>query len=195
MDMVLLLQYPRNMSAGPFHIKMSPSECKPGVVVWCLFSFLFLTISSSISCQAVSSTRRSAWGKFYLFIGLLSMWRNWFIHKKTICCAIYSWKVNPPRGKPTAGSKPRGDAKLGGWLKILLPWMFWLKNVLKIFPINAILTNWQNIPTDKKYGLLNIIVCADQHLEEKSTGSVCSTRGLLGAPGSREGCNPLGLKI
>ena len=68
-------------------------------------------------------------------------------------------------------------------------------NVLKIFPINAILTNWQNIPTDKKYGLLNIIVCADQHLEEKSTGSVCSTRGLLGAPGSREGCNPLGWKI
>ena len=155
------------------------------------FSFLFLTISSSISCQAVSSTRRSAWGKFYLFIGPLIKSVNVHVtelaHTKKTICVIDSWKVNPPRGKPTAGSKPRGDAKLGGWLKILLPWMFWLKNVLKIFPINAILT--------KKYGLLNIIVCADQHLEEKSTGSVCSTRGLLGAPGSREGCNPFGLKI
>ena len=96
-----------------------------------LFFFL-LTISSSISCQAVSSTRRSAWGKFYLFIGPLIKSVNVHVtelaHTKKTICVIDSWKVNPPRGKPTAGSKPRGDAKLGGWLKILLPWMFWLNN-------------------------------------------------------------------
>ena len=85
--------------------------------------------------------------------------------------------------------------KVGGLAKDFASMNVLAKECFEIFPINAILTNWQNIRTDKKYGLLNIIVCADQHLEEKSTGSVCSTRGLLGAPGSREGCNPLGLKI
>ena len=159
------------------------------------FSFLFLTISSSISCQAVSSTRRSAWGKFYLFIGpLIKSVKLGNIHvtelvhtQKDHLLRNLLLKSEPTSREAHSRFEATWRCKVGGLAKGFASMNVWLNNVLKIFPINAILT--------KKYGLLNIIVCADQHLEEKSTGSVCSTRGLLGAPGSREGCNPLGLKI